>query len=380
MGWCGLNLKNVQIEVLSISNGQCIIQDMARRAARPEGGEELGPFLDQLRSLPFTRSVEAIEQEPADNSRRFDATVQVETEAGSYEFLTEVKRSYLDEAVTRAITAAAKNLTRRKRKLLLFARYIPQPTAQRLMDAGVDFADLAGNVHLNLPPHYHWTVVGNRETQSEGRGSIETPATLQLLFTIAAHPESAEWTVRELASRAGVSKSKAASTRRELLYDQTIRKVGGRFQFADPKGVADRLLSGYRQILRPRLVIGRFRSPESDIESFVERLRNEARSDRFRYALTGGLAAYQLQRFYKGEGGAAFVAPNQTSLPKMLRLLPDRDGPIALLKAFGEIVYWRSAGRTNVAHPWLIYAELMAASDPRAHEAAEELRKEFSLP
>ena len=36
--------------------------------------------------------------------------------------------------------------------MLLFARYIPLPTAQRLMDAGVDFVDLAGNVHPNLPP------------------------------------------------------------------------------------------------------------------------------------------------------------------------------------------------------------------------------------
>jgi hypothetical protein len=30
-----------------------------------------------------------------------------------------------------------------------------------------------------------------------------------------------------------------------------------------------------------------------------------------------------------------------------------------------------------VAPPWLIYAELLNASDPRAREAAEELRQEF---
>jgi hypothetical protein len=29
-----------------------------------------------------------------------------------------------------------------------------------------------------------------------------------------------------------------------------------------------------------------------------------------------------------------------------------------------------------VAHPWLIYAELMYSDDSRAHEAAEELRRE----
>ncbi len=353
---------------------------MARSASRAEVGEELAPFLDQLRSLPFVRAAEAIAQEPALGSHRFDATVQVKTEAGAYELLTEVKRSYLDEAVTRAIAHTAKDLARRKRKMLLCARYIPQPTAQRLMDAGVAFADLAGNVHLDLAPHYHWTVVGNREKQLAGREPIETPATLQLLFTIAAHPESAAWTVREFAGRAGVSKSKAASARRELLHDRTIRKIGDRFQFSDAKGVADRLLSGYRQILRPRLAIGRFRSPERDIESFLGRLRDTATSNQLRYALTGSLAAYQLQRFYRGDVATVFVPPNQTSLPKTLRLLPDRDGPITLLKAFGEIVYWRTADHTNVAHPWLIYAELMAEPDPRAHEAAEELRKEFSLP
>lgn len=353
---------------------------MVRFAPRTEGAEELIPFLDQLRALPFVRAAEAIEQEATSGSRRFDATVQVRTEAGAYEFLTEVKRSYLDEAVTRAIAAAAKDLAKRKLRMLLLARYIPQPTAQRLIDAGVVFADLAGNVHLDLAPHYHWTVVGNREKQLAGREPIETPATLQLLFTIAAHPESAKWTARELAGRAGVSKSKAASARRELLHDRTIRKVGDRFQFADAKGVADRLLSGYRQILRPRLAIGRFRSAEHDTESFLDRLRDSAKRDQLRYSLTGGLAAYQLQRFFKGDAATVFVPPDQTSLPRTLRLLPERDGPITLLKAFGEIVYWRMADHTNVAHPWLIYAELMAEPDPRAHEAAEELRKEFSLP
>ncbi len=175
---------------------------MTRLAARPKAGEDLAPFLDRLRSLPFVRAAETIEQqEPAFDSRRFDATVRIETEAGAYEYLTEVKRSYLDEAVTRAVAAAAKDIGRRKRRMLLFARYIPRPTAQRLIDAGVEFADLAGNIHLDLAPHYHWTAVGSREKQGEGRKPVETPAGLQLLFTIAAHPESAEWTVRELAGR-----------------------------------------------------------------------------------------------------------------------------------------------------------------------------------
>jgi hypothetical protein len=30
-----------------------------------------------------------------------------------------------------------------------------------------------------------------------------------------------------------------------------------------------------------------------------------------------------------------------------------------------------------LAPPWLVYAELLSGNDPRAHEAARELRREF---
>jgi len=58
-------------------------------------------------------------------------------------------------------------------------------------------------------------------------------------------------------------------------------------------------------------------------------------------------------------------------------LLPDRSGPITLLRAFGELVFWRQVSSWMVAPPWLVYSELMNADDPRAHEAALELRREF---
>jgi hypothetical protein len=60
-----------------------------------------------------------------------------------------------------------------------------------------------------------------------------------------------------------------------------------------------------------------------------------------------------------------------------LRLLPDPDGPITVLNAFGETVFWEERGPHTIAPPWLIYAELLRSSDARAHEAAAELRREF---
>jgi hypothetical protein len=58
---------------------------------------------------------------------------------------------------------------------------------------------------------------------------------------------------------------------------------------------------------------------------------------------------------------------------------------VALLRAFGDVVFWEERERRLLAPPWLIYselfantgAELRAVGDPREHEAAEELYSKF---
>ena len=124
-------------------------------------------------------------------------------------------------------------------------------------------------------------------------------------------------------------------------------------------------------------MIGRYRPAEENIEDFLARLQESAKADGFRYSLSGGPAAYLLQRFYQGTQAPIFIESTSSDLPKQLRLLPDREGPVTLLKAFGDLVFWRTREGTKLAHRWLIYAELMTQPDPRAHEAAEELRQEF---
>ena len=109
-------------------------------------------------------------------------------------------------------------------------------------------------------------------------------------------------------------------------------------------------------------------------DQFVARLSHEASARKISYALSGGPAADAMQHFYRGSEAPVFLdAENQRGL----RLLPDRNGPVVLLKPFGNLVYWREFDGKMVAPPWLIYAELLIGSDPRAREAAEELRREF---
>jgi hypothetical protein len=127
-----------------------------------------------------------------------------------------------------------------------------------------------------------------------------------------------------------------------------------------------------------QLVVGRFRSAEKTAELFLNRLRKSIHSG-IRYALTGGPAVDLLQHFYRGPDVPLFIEPSSRQVAQDLRLLPDSDGPVTLLRAFGELVFWQERDNHMLAPPWLICSELLNCNDPRAHEAARELQQELSL-
>jgi hypothetical protein len=248
---------------------------------------------------------------------------------------------------------------------LVLAPYLATPTAKSFIDAGISFADQVGNIHLALGDEYNWTVIGERKPPKPPQSERMTPAAVQLLFQLAGNPESANWTVRDLAAAVGLSKSKVAELRLRFAQERIL---------ADTRELRDRLVSGYNQILRPKLMLGRFRYQEPSVEQFVARLTHDAAAQEIPYALTGGPAADAIQHFYRSSEVPVFLSAEHH---RALRLLPDRTGPVVLLKPFGNLVYWREFEGKMVAPPWLVYAELLNASDPRAREAAEELRQEF---
>lgn len=326
--------------------------------------------LKYVRSLPFVDNIELL-------GMKQDALRIVAGDEG-FAFTPEVRSGYLDRASTRAICATAKLLRRRGRRLLLLARYITQPIGEEFQTVGVAFADLAGNVHLPLSDRYHWTVLGRPEIKlDEAIQRRPTAAGMQLLFQIAAHPESVNWVVRRLAIAAGVSKSLASKFRNQIQADDRNTPKAETPWYHQPTNLRERLVPGYADVLRPKLFLGRYRHRESDYGALLAALRTTSEKLKLKMALTGGPAAELLQRYWRGTELPLFVEGFAPTHARRLRLLPDRNGPITLLRVFGDPVFWQKRSGWWLAHPWLIYCELMAADDPRAQEAAVEMESEF---
>jgi hypothetical protein len=231
-------------------------------------------------------------------------------------------------------------------------------------------------MHVALGSHYSRTIIGRREVKAAKEAKPPTAAKAQLVFAFAAFDEAPIWSVRQLAEVSGISKSNVAKLRKQLVGEGVLTSS---FHLRNRKELAGELLRAY-EVLRPRLLINRFRAPDQSTEAMLRSLRATFAATSTKWSLTGGPAADELQHLYKGLEVTVFVDSLSDEAIGKLRLLPDKTGPLIFLRSFGTVPYWKGVAGKPIAHPWLIYSELMHSSDPRAHEAAEHLKGEFLKP
>jgi hypothetical protein len=330
--------------------------------------------LDSIRRLPFVRKL-ALRADPRARDRGLDGEIEIETKSRKFRLAVETKRFHVSLAAAASIIAWTKQMrSERQRDVIVFAHFVPRRSAEALIAGRINFADEAGNLHLQLGDRYSWTSIGNPSPPPiSGRRPI-TPAQLQLLFTLVTYPESVHWPVRKLEPASGVSKSGIAKAREQLVAEGLLRQTNDKYRLGPAGLLNDRLVSGYAQVLRPKLTLGTFRPIEKTASAFLTRLR-EHKLAGIRYSVTGGQAAKLLQHYYQGPEVTLFVDPATREAIRELRLLPDRQGPVTILKAFGEVVFGDKREQHLLAPPWLVYAELLNSRDSRAHEAAGEFRR-----
>jgi len=337
----------------------------------------MAPFLEQLRTLHFVTDLD-FSVKGCGGDSGIDGILKVRTPKGTYAFLVEQKRSYLDRGILNALVAQAKlRAENHGDPLLLLARYIPRPSAERLIESGVNFLDQAGNMHLVLGRNYERTIIGNKENTAPKEGQRVSSAIAQLMFTFATKESAASWSVRQLAEASGLSKSNVAKVRQQLVERGVLRESEHGFDIRDKSRLQEELLRGYELALRPKLLIGRFRSSDSELDGMLASVRGAFADISIRWSVTGGPAAHALQKFYRGSELPIFVESFPNQLRRQLRIIPEKSGPLIFLRSFGEVPFWRKTEPFPLAPPWLIYSELMYSSDARAHEAAEEIKREF---
>ena len=355
-------MNNVLLFVLSFSKGHAIITDM---------NETWETYLGYLRQLPFVTEATISEVRPRVSLERGihepNAVLRVKTPHGTHEFFVELKKTHLTYALADGLIAQAGRADRKP--FILFTLSVPRKIGRYLGERGINYVDQAGNCRLHINTDFVAVIEGQTPIRpaAAGRG-IAIPG-YRVLFTILASPELLNSPVRTLADAAAVSKTTAAETIARLVREGLVGPVERQRRIMDPKALLNRWMIGY-EIVRPRLIVGRYRTQDANPAALEERLEKYL-GESIVWAWGGGAAAMRISKHYRGEETVLHVCNPDNDLPRRLRALPANDGPLILQNTPNRTAFEGVAPRT--VHPLLVTAELMASANPRAREAAFEI-------
>ncbi len=286
-------------------------------------------------------------------------------------FVVETTRTHISYALASGIIERARTSAK---NLLLFAPYVPVEIGRHLAEHEVSYVDTVGNCHLvtkdgGLLVH----VEGKRPTRSiDAKSGVRLPS-YQLIFAILAQPDLVSQPIREIAAVAGVGKTTVSDQLRRLTRKGLVAKTRGKRVITDRRQLLERWLSAYPDIVRPGWLYGRFTTRTEKPEA-LEREIAKIWGQR-RWAFGGGAAAWRMNRFYRGPSLVLHVDAVPTDELRRLRALPADDGMLTVLHTPGTAPY--AGVRPHVAHPLLVYTEMITSLDPRLREAAERVRTQF---
>lgn len=358
------------------------------RTLRPT---DLDLYIDRLKNIPFVEATRLLATTAGAGELPWDAELNLRIAGRWRRFFVEHKATArLNYALVDALLG---RLARHgKPPWILFTPYVTPPMAVHLQENGVNYVDAAGNCHLIIDRKHVAIIDGRRPNHRPEEIRMVGPRGYQVLFALLARPELLQATVRELAATAGVGKTIAALALRRLEQEGLTAKTRTTTVLVKPTALLDRWLAGYTDILRPKLLVGYFRPFERDPADLEKRIagffggrpyagaeeagahpKPEGRD--LRWVWGGAAAAYRLTGHYRGERTVVHVDRAPHDLARRLRILPDRTGPLHLLRAPGPLAFAGAAPGT--AHPLLVYGELIVEGNDRARETAVEIRERF---
>lgn len=250
-----------------------------------------------------------------------------------------------------------------------------------LCQRGLGYLDLAGNCHLEFDGGaVSLHVEGRRRVDRPAGGGTLRAAGYQALFGLLAGDELLGRTVRDVAAVTNVSRHAAhsllARLREEGLLVRTGRSAHG-FVPGGREACIDRLAVGWADVLRSRLLVGRFRLRESDPDAAAALVAQALRAAGVPFGFGGARGSARWLQYLQSNETIVHAASFGPDIVQGLGAVPDRNGPLTVVRTMSQLDLATDVAET--AHPLLVYAELARSADARSREAAALFLNEVLL-
>lgn len=248
--------------------------------------------------------------------------------------------------------------------VLLITKYIPFIIAKSFVEEGINYIDAAGN--CNIRHNSILLIVEGKKIErlpktNQPRAFQE--AGIKLIYCLLVNPDNINKSFRELSELSQISLGSVSTIVQELVESKFLLKTKNKKVLKNKIDLLKRWVIAYNDVLRPKL--------------FIKRMNFMNKSEYSNWSSLD-LSSVSEKTFWGGECAAGIMTQNLTpanftiytdttwqTLGKSLKLVPDENGKIEILRLFYNTV------EGNTASPLLTYADLMGSGDSRNIETAE---------
>lgn len=254
-----------------------------------------------------------------------------------------------------------------QRKGMIITTYINPQIADELKKLSIPFMDTAGNVHINEPPLFIF-IKGNKPTSDNLtviRPRVFRPAGLQILFALLCNPHLENAPYREIAEKANAALGTVGMVFNDLKkLNYLIEIPPGKRRLVRKKYLLNRWITAYPEQLRPKLVIGLYKTENRD-------WWKDANLGGLHILWGGEIAAARLTEHIRPQNVTIYTDKPVGKLLLKYRIRKDPRGDIEILRMFWNFnIEWP---HKNMVPPLLTYADLLATGEARNIETARIL-------
>ncbi|MCD4683526.1 MAG: hypothetical protein K8R86_09615 [Bacteroidales bacterium] len=252
---------------------------------------------------------------------------------------------------------------------LLISNYINPVMAEKLKDNDINFIDTAGNAYINAQPVYIF-VKGNkvRKLQADSsKGKAFTQSGLKMIFALLCDKNLLNRPHREIAKTSRIALGSVGRVIDNLKKLGFVIDMGAQGKkLTNINMLFDRWCIGYAEKLKPKLLLGKFEGPDD----FWKHCRLDPEQGQW----GGEVAAFKLTNYLKPQDVIIYAREHKLRDIVLQNKLKKTDmGNIEIFKKF-----WTINGTQDkpIAHPFIIYADLLEINNPRTIETARVIYDE----
>jgi hypothetical protein len=359
--------------------------------------------IEILETLPQIKTTTTIE--PFLENTLADGLLTIYTPHHKIQYIVEIKTPITLETLDANINYfnhLQQTLSNTKRTLLVTDE-ITDDAIDSLLENNIEFIDTTGNIYLNNSSIY----ILVRSSYTQKRKLISSPkittSTLKVVYALLQDPGILQYHNLEqnvnvavvdsttiklslleiIANVAGVD-TKTVKHSLETLYQLNYlqRQRSGTYRIENYTKLLERWEMGYIENLRPELLVGTFsqrRNINTDFNDISNQILKIATNEEI--IIGGELGAAILTGYLKPISMTIHIPEeyNYRTITTMLRLQPDPNGNITILKQFGNKNESQYHFPEPVADPLLIHAELSLHPDTRLKETAKRLYQKYIM-